>query len=847
MVSQFLRATAVTVALVLAATSARAQTIQLGSGGAEQIWRGTETGALAGMNLDQGAVSAGDGRRDLIIGAPGGPGVAGRVYVLFGGPVRTGELSLADADVRLTAGVAADRFGASTASGNIWNVEGATPRALVVGAPGAASGAGRVYLFRGGFSLNTSVNASAALLEIRGLPGDRLGESLATADLNGDGYREIVIGAPGNNRVYVVNGGASLNHGGPAVVRTLATQPADLTITGSSIGSMVAAGDVTDDGRSDVLISGDNRVFLLKARAGLPATIDLSSAPSADLGVLLGINVGDLAGTSIRIGDFDADGARDLAISAPGGDGPGETRPDAGETYVVWGGNVLVQSLWPGGVPAGRSFSTADATFYGAASQDLLAYALTSGDINRDNPDDLVIVAPNANGAGIAYVYYGRSRNSFGVLQPNGRRTIDFSDASQASRMILGNVAEGDMVASTVFEVTGEGARDLVIGTPTSDGHTGGVHFTISPRLQLSQQSVSVHLVVNAGQSFAREVRIKNASPVPITWDVLPQSTWLNANPRVGSAVAGGDGVFNVIASASGLSPGNYTGRVTVRSTSEHLEMSLSVDVTITVAPAVRSDGDFSGDGTLDLVWQHNTQGWLSLWRMNGTTLVGGASMTPGQVTDNNWKVVGTGDFNGDQHPDLLWHHATEGWVAVWLMNGTTLVSSAYTTPNRLADTNWKIAATGDFNRDGRRDIVWQHQTTGSIAVWMMDGLTMTSGVFMTPSQVTDTNWKIVGAADFNGDDQLDLLWQHRTQGYVAIWVMNGTSLVSGHILNQVTDNGWQIRGVGDLNVDGHPDVLWQHTNGTVAVWFTNGLGFVGGTLLNPSTVTAGWTMMGPR
>jgi hypothetical protein len=180
-------------------------------------------------------------------------------------------------------------------------------------------------------------------------------------------------------------------------------------------------------------------------------------------------------------------------------------------------------------------------------------------------------------------------------------------------------------------------------------------------------------------------------------------------------------------------------------------------------------------------------------------------------------------------------------------MNGTQLVTSAYTSPDRIADTSWKIAATGDFNRDGRRDIVWQHQTTGKIAVWLMDGLTMTSGVYMTPSEVTDTNWKIVGAADFNGDDHVDLLWQHRTQGHVAIWVMNGTSMVSGHILNQVTDNGWQIRGVGDLNVDGHPDVLWQHTNGTVAVWFTNGLGFVGGTALNPSTVTAGWTMMGPR
>jgi hypothetical protein len=844
MVRKFPRAAALVTALVLIPGAASAQ-IQIGAGGTEQVWRGVTSGALAGMQLDQGVVSAGDGRRDLIISAPGGPGVQGRVYVLFGGPVRTGEQDLADADAQLTAGVANDRFGASTAAGNIWNLENATPRALVVGAPGASSNAGKVYLFRGGFSLGANLTAASALLEIRGQAGDRLGESLATADLNGDGFREIVIGAPGNNRVYVINGGASLDHGGATVIRTLASQPADMTITGTSLGS-VAAGDVTGDGRSDLLISGDNRVFLVKARAGLPATIDLNTAPSADVGVLLGINVGDLAGTSVRIGDFDSDNNRDLAISAPGGDGPGEARADAGETYVVWGGTTLVQSLWPGNVPTARSLSTADVTFYGAAAGNLLAYAVTSGDINRDAPDDLVIVAPNANGAGIAYVYYGRSRNSFGVLQGNGRRAVDFADGSQASRVILGNASEGQIVSSTVFEVTGEGARDLVLGTPTSQSNTGAVHFTISPRLQLTNAS-NIQLVVNAGQSFSRQIRVRNASPVSITWEATSLASWLTVSPRTGSAVANGDGVVNLIASASGLAPGGYTGRVTIRSTSQHLEMTLTVDVNITVAPAVRSSADFDGDGLYDLIWQHNTQGWLSIWRMSGTSMLSGASMNPAQVTDVNWKVVGTGDFNGDGHPDLLWHHLTQGWVAVWTMNGTTLLSSSYTEPNRLADTNWRIVATGDFNRDGHRDIVWQHQTTGKIAVWMMNGLTMTSGIFMNPSEVTDTNWKIVGADDFDGDGQTDLLWQHRTQGYVAIWVMNGTTLRAGYILNQVTDNGWQIRGVVDANVDGHPDVLWQHTNGTVAVWLTNGLGFNGGFTFNPSTAGAGWALMGPR
>jgi hypothetical protein len=50
---------------------------------------------------------------------------------------------------------------------------------------------------------------------------------------------------------------------------------------------------------------------------------------------------------------------------------------------------------------------------------------------------------------------------------------------------------------------------------------------------------------------------------------------------------------------------------------------------------------------------------------------------------------VGVGDFNGDTKADILWHHATQGLTAMWLMNGTTISSSAYLPT--LSDTNWQI------------------------------------------------------------------------------------------------------------------------------------------------------------
>jgi len=73
---------------------ANAQDIDLASGGADHILKGTKANAKAGAFLDHGDIS-GDGRRDLIISAPGVAGITGSVYIVFGGPERTGEASLA--------------------------------------------------------------------------------------------------------------------------------------------------------------------------------------------------------------------------------------------------------------------------------------------------------------------------------------------------------------------------------------------------------------------------------------------------------------------------------------------------------------------------------------------------------------------------------------------------------------------------------------------------------------------------------------------------------------------------------------------------------------------------------
>jgi hypothetical protein len=563
-------------ATLLIAVTAGAQNISLSSN-ADQIWRGTQQGARAGFWLDLGAVSAGDNRSDMIIGAPGSATVTGHVYVIFGGPPRTGELSLANADAILDGAAAGDSFGFSTAAGNVITPETSPTRNLVVGAPDAMGGRGAVYVFLGGFALGDHLTTASAVYRIIGNPGDRLGTALATADLDNNGFREIIIGAGGNDRIYVISGSASLSG-----TRDLAVTPAALTIGGVGLGDVLAAGDVTGDGISDLLAGSDtlNVVYLYKGRAtgGLPTTPDAG---------FNGGHVGDGAGSSIRLLDIDHDGIRDVIIGAPGMDGPAGNRTDAGAVYLLWGGPSL----------ASRVLTLSDVTFHGAVPGLKLGTNISAGDVNRDAPSDIVMMGPGSSGsAGELDIYYGRSvRTAYGVDPGNGLRLVDFADPANIDRVILGDPALGAIKATGVFEVTGEGARDIVASVPSEENNTGAVYFTISPSLVVTTDALP--LVVNRGAAVDSSViTVNNRSIEQVTWSATSNQPWLTATPASGASTSATPGTLRAHADAAALAPGTYTGVLTVQSTSKHLEMFETVVVNLIVTDT-RIAVDTPGDG----------------------------------------------------------------------------------------------------------------------------------------------------------------------------------------------------------------------------------------------------------
>ena len=71
-----------------------------------------------------------------------------------------------------------------------------------------------------------------------------------------------------------------------------------------------------------------------------------------------------------------------------------------------------------------------------------------------------------------------------------------------------------------------------------------------------------------------------------------------------------------------------------------------------------------------------------------------------------------TSDFNGDCKSDIVWRNAATGQNYLYFMNGTTILGAeGYI--RTVADQNWQVAGVGDFDGDGKADILWRNSATG--------------------------------------------------------------------------------------------------------------------------------------
>jgi len=222
---------------------------------------------------------------------------------------------------------------------------------------------------------------------------------------------------------------------------------------------------------------------------------------------------------------------------------------------------------------------------------------------------------------------------------------------------------------------------------------------------------------------------------------------------------------------------------------------------------------------------------------MDGTTFTGAGGLG---TVDPVWKIVGVADFNYDNKPDILWRNSITGNSLVWFMNGMTYTGSVWLGE---IDPIWENAGLADFNNDGNIDILWRNSSSGDLLVWFMNGVTFSGAAWLLPS-VSDSNWKIVGIADFNNDGKPDILWHDTATGNTIVWYMDGLNyigLAGFGTVNPVCN----IEAVADFNGDGKPDLLWRDTStGNIIVWLMDGTSFIGSVGLG--TVNTAWQIVAP-
>jgi len=313
-------------------------------------------------------------------------------------------------------------------------------------------------------------------------------------------------------------------------------------------------------------------------------------------------------------------------------------------------------------------------------------------------------------------------------------------------------------------------------------------------------------------------------------------------NPN-GKGFVDSQGTMRLLPAAEGLGI-NDSGQIAAHTSSACAQggcgKGFRLDPTVVLPPK----SDANGDGGADLFWRNTVTGDVNVWLLDPLT----RDLLPdsdniGTVADPDWVVLGTGDFDGDGKADLLWRNTATGEVNVWFIDGTTMKPSSGNI-TAIDPTVWQYAGTGDFDHDGVSDIVWRNTATGDVYVWFMNGLTIKSGSGFVGNAPIAT-WKIVAIGDFDGDLKSDLLWHNLATGDVNIWLLDGAAIRAGSGNVTTLDPAvWRVGGTGDFDGDFKDDILWRNaTTSDLYLWYMNGTQWKQGSGFAGTLSASDWTI----
>ena len=241
--------------------------------------------------------------------------------------------------------------------------------------------------------------------------------------------------------------------------------------------------------------------------------------------------------------------------------------------------------------------------------------------------------------------------------------------------------------------------------------------------------------------------------------------------------------------------------------------------------------GDFDGDNEKDLLWRNTQTGENQIHLLNGTHLQ--QNIHVNTVADNRWNVAGVADFNGDGKDDILWRHSDNGRVWIYLMNGTTINQSLHVA---FTGSDWAIEGTGDFDGDGKGDILWRNELYGRVWMYRMNGANIQTSAHVAFS---GSDWDIKTTGDFNNDGKEDILWRNEISGTNWMYLMNGFQITQNTQLNTLADLNWKAVQTEDFNKDGKADLLWRNNvTGENLIYLLNGISITNSQPVDPISDT---------
>lgn len=315
--------------------------------------------------------------------------------------------------------------------------------------------------------------------------GDEFGIALAVGDFDHDGYDDLAIGAPAEDRTafgtdYIDAGLVHVLYGspiglGPANSQTLGAIPFQGGLHAfARVGAALAAGDIDRDGFDDLVIgspgsndgaaSGAGAIYVAMGSAeGLVGFQRISQASSQ-----LGNNSesGDRFGFSLAMGDVNRDGYAEVAVGTPG-ESVGGSGADTGAVYLLYGGSDGLQGA---GAPRAPQVLTQSGLMHGLQPGVQFGYAVALDDVDQDLRDDLVVGVPftDAGGTnvGMAFVLH----SDFNQIDPADNlplKPFDFGESEpQASFFFGSSLSAGEHAFSLGYR------RSLLLGA--SGANSGG-------------------------------------------------------------------------------------------------------------------------------------------------------------------------------------------------------------------------------------------------------------------------------------------------------------------------------------------------------------------------------------